>query len=316
VNFDMFSAQKSLLIVALLAFTIGGIAGALLRRPLGAAVRTLPDRLGLRSTAVPLATPAPTPGVASHAQGKLQLFLLAGQSNMSGYGSVPEQQAIDPRIFVFGNDYRWRLAREPLDAETDQVDLVSLDANARLGPGMAFARTLVAQEPEMLIGLIPCARGDTTITEWQRSLDDNSLYGSCLKRARAASPMGELAGILFFQGESDAVDALRFPDRDKVSVGYAEAFMRLVEAFRTDLGQPQLPLVFAQIGSHTSPEAYTAWTTVQAEQARVELPCSAMIITSDLALQDHVHFTTESYITIGERFAVAMQAVLQQPGCQ
>src|SRR3990172_5531475 len=39
-------------------------------------------------------------------QGKLQLFILAGQSNMSGYGDLPSSALEpDPRIYVFGNDY-------------------------------------------------------------------------------------------------------------------------------------------------------------------------------------------------------------------
>jgi hypothetical protein len=70
------------------------------------------------------------------------------------------------------------------------------------------------------------------------------------------------------------------------------------------LQRPNLPLVFTQIGSQTAPEAFTSWTVVvQEQQAAVDLPCVAMITTKDLALHDGVHYTSESYQTIGARFA-------------
>jgi hypothetical protein len=40
-------------------------------------------------------------------RGKMQLFLLAGQSNMSGRGRLPDEKPEpNPKIFVFGNDYQ------------------------------------------------------------------------------------------------------------------------------------------------------------------------------------------------------------------
>ena len=314
--------QKTVVIVALLAFTLGGVAGALLRRPAGALVRALPARLGLEqasTTPTTAAPPIPTavPAVIPAAyQGRLRLFLLAGQSNMSGYSSLPERQSSPhPRILVFGNDYRWRLGTEPVDAATGQVDPVSEDRDAGFGPSMAFARALVAAQPDAAIGLIPCAKGNTTIADWARNLSEDTLSGSCLKRARAASPMGEIAGLLFFQGESDAADPLRYPGRARTAAGYAAAFAAFVEALRADLGEPLLPVVFAQIGSHQAPQAYTEWATVQAEQASVALPCVAMIITADLPLHDAEHYTPEAYETIGERFAEALLRVEQEQGC-
>jgi hypothetical protein len=47
----------------------------------------------------------PAVGIPEEFQGKLSLFILAGQSNMSRRGNVPSNQIADSRIFVFGNDY-------------------------------------------------------------------------------------------------------------------------------------------------------------------------------------------------------------------
>ncbi|MFB2878829.1 sialate O-acetylesterase [Floridanema aerugineum] len=243
-------------------------------------------------------------------QGKLQLFILAGQSNMAGTGdlpSQPKQAETNPKIFVFGNDYRWKVAKEPVDDPTNQVDKISSDKPAGYSPALSFATTILKQRPDMIIGLIPCAKGGSSIHEWQRNgnLDENTLYGSCLKRVRAASTMGNVAGILFFQGEIDTVDPKEDPKRIFSANQWANKFTLLVRNWRGDLKSPNLPVVFAQIGSNTEPERFVNWKVVQEQQRQVNLPFSAMITTDDLALKDYVHFTTESYQTIGQRFAKA-----------
>jgi lysophospholipase L1-like esterase len=78
-----------------------------------------------------------------------------------------------------------------------------------------------------------------------------------------------------------------------------------VTDFRNDLGEPDLPVVFAQIGATWSPEAFPNWEVVKAQQASIRLPMSAMIVTDDLPLLDGLHFTTDSYRLIGRRFADA-----------
>lgn len=249
-------------------------------------------------------------GVDSAHVGRLALFVLAGQSNMSGRGALTSIAPPDPHIYVFGNDYRWQPATEPVDSPTGQVDAVSLDSDAGVGPARAFADALRAAHPDLLIGLIPCAKGSTIIEEWQRSPDDATLYGSCLKRVRAASPMGRLAGMLFLQGESDAHSGEMYHGVPRRPDTWAAHFTRFVHDFRRDTGKPELPVVFAQIGPHTSPERYVNWEQVQEEQARVALPTAQMITTTDLALQDRVHYDTPSYRTLGRRFAMAMAGLL------
>jgi hypothetical protein len=244
-------------------------------------------------------------------QGKLHLFILAGQSNMSGRGDIPQSAATaNPKIYVFGNDYQWRLATEPIDDPTNQIDKVSEDENAGFSPALSFATIILEQYPEMLIGLIPCAMDSTTIHDWGRNLSDNTLYGSCLKRARAASTMGNVAGILFFQGESDALDPKKNPELKLSPNQWADKFIVFISDWRSDLGLPELPVVFAQIGTNTRPNRYSNWKVVQEQQSSVRLPFCKMITTDDLTLKDTVHFTTESYQIIGERFAEAYLEIL------
>jgi hypothetical protein len=248
-------------------------------------------------------------------QGRLRLFILAGQSNMSGRGDVPQsaqsRENKNLRIYAFGNDYQWKLATEPIDDPRGQVDKVSEDSGAGFSPALSFATALLKRYPDIVIGLIPCAKGSTSIHQWRRSLSDNTLYGACLKRVRVASVMGNVAGILFFQGESDAMDPKQYPELGLMPNQWASEFTAFVGNWRSDLGLPGLPVVFAQLGTNATPDDFINWAIVKEQQRTVELPFCAMITTDDLALKDTVHFTTESYQTIGKRFAEAYVNLLQ-----
>ena len=237
-------------------------------------------------------------------QGDLTLFILAGQSNMSGAGIVPPIVEDNLNVFTFGNDYHWHVAKEPIDNPFGQIDAVSLDTNAGFGPSLEFATSLWQTDESMKIGLIPCAEWTSSINEWQRNLSEKSLYGSCLRRTLTASPMGDIAGLLFWQGETDSIV---FSQTNKIVLPneWAEYFSTFITDFRSDLDIPNLPVVFVQIGTNTDPEFFENWQIVQAQQESVQLSCVTMINVADLELQDTVNYSTESQHIIGQRLADA-----------
>ncbi|PLS83365.1 MAG: hypothetical protein CYG59_01460 [Chloroflexi bacterium] len=85
-------------------------------------------------------------------QGRLAIFILAGQSNMAARGLPTYSAPPDPHIFVYGEDRQWRYAA----ARRGQQVFVEPDVGA--GPGLAFAQALRADDPSMTIGLIQCAQ--------------------------------------------------------------------------------------------------------------------------------------------------------------
>jgi hypothetical protein len=261
------------------------------------------------SIITPAQSPTPTAaaGVPLESQGKMKLFILAGQSNMSGRGKVPDElKHSNPRVFVFGNDYQWRLAEEPVDSAAGQVDRVSEDLDAGMSPGLSFAERLLEAHPDWLIGLIPCAKNSSSINAWQRDERTSSLYGSCLKRARLAMAYGKPAGLLFYQGETDTTDPGLYPDkRIGDPAEWASRFAQMVSDWRSDLGAPGLPVVFAQLASNGDPTSFIHWEAIRAQQASVTLPNVGMIRTDDLELGDAVHLTVAGYLEVGRRFAEA-----------
>jgi hypothetical protein len=296
-----------------LALSTGVICGVALQEYYD--VGNIVDALAMKHR--PIFAPMPTVSVEDNIpeefQGKLSLFVLAGQSNIAGRGQVPKSgQNTNSRVFVFGNDYHWRIATEPIDDPSNQVDKVSEDPDAGFSPASAFATSLLERRPDMVVGLIPCAKGGSSIYQWHKSLSENTLYGSCLKRVRAASTMGNVAGILFFQGEADAIAPELYEETVLLPDEWGDRFVALVNNWRDDLGLPELPVVFAQIGTHTAPDIFVNWEIVKEQQSSVQMPFCVMITTDDLALRDVVHFTSESYQTIGKRFAKAYVNLIQE----
>ena len=305
--------SKFLFLVIAVSLFIGIFLGVLLQRN-SAVERISPKLRGTlheNKKVEEKTTHPPNIGIPEQVIGKLSLFILAGQSNMVGYGEIhPEDVEIDPKVLVFGNDYRWRYAREPIDDPTGQVDLVSIDIGAGFSCGTTFAKTLLTYHPSTYIGLIPCAKGGSSIEEWQRNLSESSLYGSCLKRSLAASPMGRIKGLLFFQGETDALDPDLEPQKIKSPFQWEEKFQKFVKDIRNDLKIYDLPIVFAQIGVNKNSKEFKNWKIVQEQQSRVRLPNCKMIKTDDLFLKDEIHFDNKSYRMIGERFGLAMKEIL------
>ena len=246
--------------------------------------------------------------IADRLQGKLKLYVLVGQSNMVGAAEIPDNIKTSANVFTFGNDYHWQKATEPIDNPAGQVDSVSQDPKAGFGPAFTFAKTLVAGDSSQLIGLIPCAKDGSSITEWQRNLSDQTLYGSCLKRVRAASSMGEVGGILFFQGEADTIDSQQFPSLQPDAEAWAEKFALFAYDFRQDVGKPNLPLVYAQLGQPADLEGLPNWDLVKAQQQNIQIPNATMIETADLPMNG-IHFTVDSYKVIGQRFAEALSSL-------
>lgn len=242
------------------------------------------------------------------AQGKLKLYVLVGQSNMVGKSAVPDGFELPQNTYTFGNDYQWHEAASPVDSSEGQVDAVSADEEAGFGPALAFARSLSTSNPEQAIGLIPCAKDGSSITDWAQSLSERSLYGSCLKRVRAASTMGNVSGILFFQGEADTIDPVKYPTLQPAADTWAEKFATFAYNFRQDIGNPTTPLVYAQLGQPEDLQGLPNWALVQAQQANIQIPNAKMIKTNDLPMVG-IHYTADSYVSIGERFAEATIAI-------
>jgi len=257
----------------------------------------------------------------------LDVWVLAGQSNMQGVGELDAVLAPDERIWSFTSAGHWEIAEEPLHRLWESFTLVhqnfmragfteeqqkesneefaARDAESRTtggGLGIAFGKTM-SDALNRPIGLIPAAHGGTTLEQWSTQLKSeggNSLYGAMLERIERAG--GNLKGVLWYQGESDAF-AL------ETALSYEERFTVWVQQLRSDLGRDDLPVIAVQLGRYTSPVENTpvekGWDIVR--QAQYDLPDTVphtgVATAVDLGLVDPIHINAVGLIRLGKRLA-------------
>ncbi len=240
------------------------------------------------------------------------LWVLAGQSNMQGVGDLIDVTPPNPRVMVLGMDDKWAQAEEPLHWLVDSPDPVhSGDPKTRAersaqehktrtkgaGLGLPFAVAMV-ESTGVPIGLVASAHGGTSMEQWnpaKKEQGGNSLYGSMLRQVKLAG--GKVRGVLWYQGESDAMGGAW-----KV---YPKVFSDFIAAVRSDFGQPELPFYYVQIGRFVNGSDPKGWNAVQdAQRVLVDrVPNTAVVSVIDLELDDGIHVGTQGLKRAGQRLA-------------
>lgn len=248
---------------------------------------------------------------------RLDLFLLMGQSNMKGRGVVPADQKLNPHIVSMQmKKDNWVVASDPLHID-GRVDPIDRSGNAGVGPGLSFAQALAAREPDVMIGLIPCAAGGSKVGQWQKGVQ-RSLYDEALRRAKLALEQGppgktRLCGALWLQGESDT--------KENLYSSYQTNFLKVVDTLRADLNLPELPFIACTIGSFI--EGKAAYPHVKEINAILldlpkQRPQTACVDARDLtgSIGDNLHYNTGSQVAIGPRYAEKYLSLINAKGMQ
>lgn len=247
------------------------------------------------------------------------LWMLGGQSNMEGCGTLTKYPKTDRTIRTFQMNHQWELAQHPihrLDLSVDQVHTYlaggvpyQMGGLACVGPGLSFARTM-KKRTGIPQGLIPCAHGGSAMHQWDPSLKkfpNRSLYGASIRRAKLNG--GRVAGILWYQGCNDAVDS--------EAKEYSGRMKKLVRAFRRDLNDPRLPFVAVQLSRYTPADVFphAPWNDVQEQQRLLPRAFDRLVIvpTVDLELEDVIHLDGPSQQRLGRRLAQAALSLTQRP---
>ena len=237
-----------------------------------------------------------------HAQ-DMYIVLLAGQSNMSGRGVYSQLSPSDTvtysNILSLNKDSVWVRAKHPLHWDV---------AEASVGMGIQFAHQLAMKiGGNVKIGLVPCSAGGTSIDKWiNNSWFANTgnfyLYTNLIKRAKRAAKDGEIIGMIWHQGESDATTAL-YPS-------YLGKLKNLFVKIRTDLNMPTMPIVAGELGTYlTTNTSFPRWDSINVSINRLKtvLPYYAVVSSAGLTPNsDNLHFNTASQIEFGTRYSNAL----------
>lgn len=234
-----------------------------------------------------------------------QLFLLVGQSNMAGRGTVePEDATPAPRVWMLDQQREWVPARDPMHFDKPKV--------VGVGPGRAFGMALAEAWPQSEIGLIPAAVGGSSIKAWEPGALDAATgthpYDDAVARATAALASGTLAGILWLQGESDG--------NATGSVDYDVRLRAVIARLRQDLHAPTVPFLIGQMGQFKE----RPWSGFRARVDSMHRAVSAstaraaFVTTAGLTHRgDTVHYDAASAREIGRRYAKAFLVLQPRP---
>lgn len=230
-------------------------------------------------------------------------FLIIGQSNMAGRGFIEEAEPLDTnggKLKVLRNG-RWQKMFRPVNPDRNFSGTCLAES---------FAKAYSDDHPDVDVGIIPCADGGTSITQWAEGglLFDNAIY--CAKLAMRTS---HLVGILWHQGESDA--------RDEHYPMYFERLTAFMAALRRALGAEELPIVIGGLGDYlcatperpflASAKYINADLMRYAEGAPHTAFASAEGLTSN---PDLLHFNHRSLMEFGLRYYEAFKTLENRDG--
>lgn len=268
------------------------------------------------------------------ARPQVDVYLLAGQSNMQGAGKVAELPAAWQTTIQ--GVYFWN------GVGFDFLDPVVTKVSGRVGlfgPELGFARSMRMLEPEQEIYLVKFYRSGQPLhhgwdgNQWaggepaagRRNFypgvadDDETIgthYRDMLAMARAAfehlrsegyEPV--LRGIVWMQGEADA--------KHEVSADeYAESLARLKLRIEEDLASDPVPFVFGQVLAHEPAlDRFVARLRLRERMAQADMHSGdersvegvCMVPTEGMPLNnDTVHYNTEGMKLLGTAFGLAM----------
>lgn len=229
----------------------------------------------------------------------MKVFLLAGQSNMQGFGPVADYPVLsDDRIFNLATGNA-EPAIEPLHSWHEH----QMPDGIGLGLAMPFALEVLKAFPDIQIGFIPSASGGTYLDTWQPGAENFERAIALCERAKQNIPDWEVAGILWHQGEADSV-------KEEDALSYGSRFKSTINDFRERLDCKDAPIVAGE--QCRTPEGvsdYRKWRSIVTEQTRDmvrELGNAAFVSSEGLVGHDgNLHLDTPSIRKFGLRYAAA-----------
>ncbi|WP_432799909.1 sialate O-acetylesterase [Poriferisphaera sp. WC338] len=251
------------------------------------------------------------------------VFLLGGQSNMSGHGhseELPDKLLHQSEIILFHDTSvhsghpvdRWQILKP--------AGYVGYDP-PRFGPEIGLGSVLHAQlGNQYRIALIKHATGGTNLhADWHpgQSIDDTTNFGpefsAMIRTTQRAIEILEdqghavtLGGMFWVQGEADA--------NANAGQQYEPNLRHFIARIREQFDVPELPFVYARILPYTwrktAKEVRAAMTNIdQDAEHPAATPGALMVPTKGLEThEDQIHFNTPGMLELGRRLANSLLA--------
>lgn len=219
-------------------------------------------------------------------------FLMIGQSNMAGRGDFGDVEPINNSLCHMLRMGRWQKMSEPINPDRA---IFSSEFHSGINLCASFADQY-ARHFHKEIGLIPCADGGTSISQWQPG---EILFDHAVLMTRLAMRTSNFGGILWHQGESDC-NKENFPL-------YKERAIRMITEIRRALNAENLPFIFGELAEDISDRwnlgDYPARMNSIFREMQREIPNCRLVSSKGLSLKpDGIHFNSASLREFGNRY--------------
>lgn len=223
-------------------------------------------------------------------------ILMIGQSNMAGRGFREEATPINTdRLKVLRNG-RWWPIFFPVNPDRKTAGVTMAES---------FAERYAERHEGVEVGLIPCADGGTSITQWQ---EGGLLYDHAVMQARLASRTSTIAAVIWHQGESDCLHGL--------PAAYKENFLRFYRALCRDLDLSGVPFIIGELGAYLANNIYSeeyknyplinqAMKEIAEEEKMIGLARGSHLLSNP----DMLHFSAASQYEYGHLYYKEFEAL-------
>lgn len=220
------------------------------------------------------------------------IFIIAGQSNSSGYSRDFCPDAPHLCVHLFRNRGKWDLATHPMNDSTDAEGV----ANEEWGipgtsPYLSFGKEYYKATGRP-VGFIQTSLGGSPMKRWNPDVGD--LYANMIDKINLTGR--KYAGVLWYQGCSDT-------EPESATV-YFDRFKYMVESLRKELGY-DIPFFTMQLNRQINGINDESWGMVREAQRKAAMEISGVYLmtTANLQLSDGIHNSAMSNLVLGERLA-------------
>ena len=257
----------------------------------------------------------------------LKVFILAGQSNMVGWGDslkLPVQMRDgNERLLMFENG-RWQTLKPFVKARKNQQKFGMTEFS--FGPDIPFAHELAKAWPDETIGIVKFAVGGTSILTWKPawSKEDANRVGqgrlgsnyekliTKIEQARKTREI-EIVGFLWLQGGGDMKNVA-------VAKEYLDNLKALIAAVRKESGVSDLPVLWGTMRRSQDPDDISDLIPERVDgpypavefvlkaqwQAQKEISHSRPVVLRDIETHPmNVHYNTAGQLQVGKLFSDA-----------
>lgn len=227
------------------------------------------------------------------------VYLLIGQSNMAGRGTMHASDTTHSieGVYLLSEKGEVLEARNPLNRYSSIRKDISMQ---QIGPGTGFSVQMYKKTGRKVL-LVVNARGGSKIEEW---LPGTVYFNEAVRRCRQAMEYGELKGILWHQGCSNART-----DRQE----YMEMLSSLTEALREDLcPEKTVPFIAGEIaywveGAESFNKMIHSISDRIPDSSYISVRgCGPLKPESLKTSRPDPHFSREAQLKIGKRYARKM----------